>query len=346
MKLFPREAERYIASLGPKDRTALVFGDDRGAVREFAERIARAVVADLGDPFAVALLDAGELAGDPQRLGDEIGAMSLTGGRRLVWLREAGECQRALIESALETLAGQPSGGAFLVIEAGDLAYRSALRQLFENRRDGVALLCEAGQRGDVEALIREFLSQSKRNIAPDAFGALMARLGPDRVLARGALATLGDYLAASPPNAQITLDDIHAAIPDAGEAELDDIIDTLLDGARASLDAALARSLAAGGSAIGLIRIAQRSFQRVHWVLRQSESGHSIESAVARLRPPLPRHAQGTLAARCRNWTPRAVERALQRLIEAELQCKTTAVPEDAVCAQAFLAITGLKGR
>lgn len=346
MKLAPRDLARYIGALGAKDKAALVFGDDRGAVREFAERIAKAVCPDLSDPFRVVVLDSTALGDDPRRLADELGALALTGGRRLVWLREMGERQRAILEGALGTLAQTPGECAFLLIEGGELAYRSALRQLFEDAPGAVALACDSGRAGDVEGLIRDVLSQTKRNIAPPAFAALVARLGTDRALARGALEGLVHYMASAPANAVITLEDVRAAVPDAGEAELDDIINTLLDGTRAPLDDALARALDGGASPVGLIRIALRNFQRVHWVLRQAESGMSLDQAIARLRPPLPRFVQSAFAARCRRWTPRTVEWALERLMEAELRCKTTALPEQIVCAEAFLAIAGLGAR
>jgi len=346
MKLAARDLNRYLGGFGPAQRAAFVFGDDRGAAHEYAQRIAQTLVPDLSDPFNIALIDGHTLGDDPRRLDDELAALSLTGGRRLVWVRDVGERQRTLIEGALETVASGPPSGPFLLIEAGDLPYRSALRQLFENHPAAAALACEGGRQGDVEALIKEVLSQAKRNIAPDGFALLVARLGNDRAMARGALETLAHYMNSAPANAMITADDVRASVPDAGEAELDDIINTLLDGAIVRLDDALTRALAGGNSAIGLIRIAQRSFQRLHWVMRQAEAGHSPEQAVARLRPPLPRYAQSAFAARCRRWSPRAIELALQRLVDAELDCKTTALPEDIVCARAFLAIASMRAR
>ncbi len=68
----------------------LVFGPDRGLVTERANRLAKSVVPDLTDPFRVSDLDEGTLDSDPARLADEAQALSMTGGRRVVRVRGAG----------------------------------------------------------------------------------------------------------------------------------------------------------------------------------------------------------------------------------------------------------------
>src|SRR5437762_3375029 len=68
----------------------LVYGADRGGVRERAQAIAAAVAGKSDDPFSLLKLDESDLAADPGRLADEIQGLSLLGGRRVIWIENAG----------------------------------------------------------------------------------------------------------------------------------------------------------------------------------------------------------------------------------------------------------------
>ena len=122
MKLQGKAIEGFIARPDPKIRAVLVYGPDAGLVRDRADTLARSVVADLADPFRVAELGAKAVAGDPARLADEMAALSLTGGRRLIRLREADESTAAAFAALF---AGAPAGDSLVVAEAGDLGARS-----------------------------------------------------------------------------------------------------------------------------------------------------------------------------------------------------------------------------
>ena len=71
MKISAARAERFVKRPDPKARAVLVYGPDRGLVRERAEALARGVVEDLADPFRVTEMTGAALAADPARLADE-----------------------------------------------------------------------------------------------------------------------------------------------------------------------------------------------------------------------------------------------------------------------------------
>ena len=62
-----------------------------GLIAERALALAKTVCEDLKDPFRVVDIGGDALKGDPARLADEFGAMSLMGGRRVIRVRPAGE---------------------------------------------------------------------------------------------------------------------------------------------------------------------------------------------------------------------------------------------------------------
>jgi DNA polymerase-3 subunit delta len=60
-------------------------------------------------------------------LADEFGAISLFGGDRLVWIKNAGNDRGLVIR--LTALVGNRAGSSHLLIEAGDLKKGSGLAQ-------------------------------------------------------------------------------------------------------------------------------------------------------------------------------------------------------------------------
>jgi DNA polymerase-3 subunit delta len=138
VKLAPSRISAFLQRPDPGIRAALLYGPDEGLVRERAGIAARTICPDLNDPFRVADLSAATLAADPARLADETAQLSLTGGRRVVRVRGAGD---PLTKLFAEFLRSSP-GDAFVVVEAGELPSRSTLRRAFEAARMAVAIGC------------------------------------------------------------------------------------------------------------------------------------------------------------------------------------------------------------
>src|SRR4029077_5187753 len=91
MKVAPRDQARFLKSADPSVAAVLFYGPDQGLVRERALDLVTRIAGDAGDPFRVAELSAAQLKDDPARLADEAAALSLSGGRRVLRLREAGD---------------------------------------------------------------------------------------------------------------------------------------------------------------------------------------------------------------------------------------------------------------
>ena len=84
MKLDARQIERFLLDPGAA-RVVLLHGEDVGLIRDRASRLVRAVAGASDDPFRVAELDRDGFG----RIAEEMASLSLTGGRRVVRVREA-----------------------------------------------------------------------------------------------------------------------------------------------------------------------------------------------------------------------------------------------------------------
>jgi DNA polymerase-3 subunit delta len=334
MKISSRESAAFIKSPDPAVRAVLVYGPDAGLVRERVESLVEGAAGDLADPFRVADFTAKELLDDPARLSDEAAALSLTGGRRAVRLRQADDTIAPLFREFL----GSASGDTLIVVEAGDLAARSALRKAFESAKAGAAVACYRDDPRSLGAVIRETLHELGHEATPDALTYLSAHLGGDRQLSRRELEKLALYKGAEP--GPIELADAQACVGDSAALSLDDLAYAVAGGAAGEAERALARSLQEGVHAVGALRAVSRHFQRLHLVAGLVDSGLTLDDAVKRLRPPLFWKAAPAFRAQAAAWNLRTLARALGRLLEAESGCKHTGAPEATICSRALLEI------
>jgi DNA polymerase-3 subunit delta len=315
---------------------ALVHGEDHSLVRETAARIAHVVVSELSDPFRVVVMEADAVARDAAQLNDELAQLAPAGDRRLVWLRSATDRHTALIEET-EAFTGA-SAPAFLLVEAGALAWRSTLKAVFEGSRSALSFACAEG--AGINALLRDFAVRGFK-LDADAQALLLDRVGSDHGLARQALEKLALFKGEPGP---VTRADIVSSVEDAELGAAEDVVDAALDGKLDALERALVRARAAGTNSVTLIRAAQRNCQRMDLVLRSAASGRGLEEAVGNLRPPLPFSLRRTFASRCSGWTTRALERAMTLLLDAEVKCKTTALPDTVVAARTLMDLARLR--
>ncbi len=175
------EVERFCKDPPPDIRAVLIYGRDRGGVRERANAIAARATARPDDPFDVALLTDADIVADPARLDSELSALSLMGGRRLVRLRlfdDKAAPDRIAAEALKAHAEGAFNTAALLLIEAGALGRDSALRGAAEKAKAGaVAIPCYEDEVGDVARMARETMARDGVSLTGEAMEMFAARL-------------------------------------------------------------------------------------------------------------------------------------------------------------------------
>jgi DNA polymerase III subunit delta len=101
MKIAGARIESFLRRPDPALSTVLLYGPDEGLVRERVQRMIRAVLPDPDDPFGLTELSVDAVRADPALLVDEARALCLTGGRRVVRLRQATDQASAACRSLL-----------------------------------------------------------------------------------------------------------------------------------------------------------------------------------------------------------------------------------------------------
>ena len=336
MKVATHDQGRFLQSADSAVAAVLFYGPDQGLVRERAVELVARVAGDAADPFRVAELSAAQLKDDPTRLVDEAAALSLSGGRRVLRLREAADGHA---EALAELLAGPPPA-AFLVLEAGDLAPRSALRKIFESDSKAAAIACYLDDDEVLGKVIAEALKGHGLGIGREALAYLIAHLGGDRGVTRQELEKLALYV--GPGAKQVTAEDVEAVIGDSSALSLDDLIFALGEGDRAAIDRGYARALMEGNDEIAILRAAARHIMRLHQVAAAAEPRVALKA----LRPPVFYKLETRFLAQLRLWSADRLGEALDRLNRAEIDIKTGAQPKAAVAERTLLEIGGLARR
>lgn len=334
MKIQAGRADGFVARPPAECRALLLYGPDAGLVRERLTAATKAIAQDASDPFRVAELSPSSLKDDPARLGDEAAALSLTGGQRVVRVLNAPDSLAGLIGDFL----AHPKGEALVIVTAGELGPKSPLRKMFEDEPKAAAIACYADEGQGLDSLITQHLAKQNIRINADALQLLAGRLGSDRMMVRSELDKLALYIGAA---GTVSLADIEAAMGDGAEATQDELSMAVLSGDQAAAQTALERLFREGTAPVGILRSVGRQVQRLHLASGQVRLGKSPEQAIDSLRPPVFFKYKPVMTQQVRQWTVERLGQAMDLLLQAEMDCKTTGMPAEAVCGRALMQIT-----
>ncbi|MGE0660821.1 MAG: DNA polymerase III subunit delta, partial [Reyranellaceae bacterium] len=252
--------------------------------------------------------------------------------RRVIRVRPAGEESVEALANALEAAAGD----GLIVLEAGDLKKTSKLRKLAEEHKLAAAVPCYADEGRALDALVEEVLGQAGLRASPEALAFLIDNLGGDRGVTRKELEKLALYKGKD--GGEVTLEDAVACVGDSAALSLDDVALAAAEGDQKGLDRALDRAFAEGTAAISLLRALSRHFLRLHGARAAMQAGADARAAIERLRPPPLFSIRPKLTRQLALWTAPALAEALSLLTEAELQCKTTGMPDQVIVRRAAM--------
>ncbi|MGN7752740.1 DNA polymerase III subunit delta [Sinorhizobium sp. 22678] len=317
-------------------RLFLLYGPDRGLVSERASELARSFGLPLDDPFAVVKLDAGSLQGAGSVL-DEVNAIGLFGGDKLVWVRGAS-AEKALTE-ALQILATDPPAGARLIIEAGDLKKGAALRKVGETSRSVASIACYSDDVRGLQALVDKELSEAGLRIGPAARERLVEALGGDRIASRNELRKLALYCRGKD---LVDEDDVLGIVGDASAISVDDAVDAVLKGDADALLHAMKKITTSKTPPFLVLQACLRQFQQLDVMRAEMDAGRqSAGQVVASLGRGLHFRRKPVVEAALKHWTAPAIRRELGRLQATIYQSRSRQSLEESLVIQNLLAIT-----
>ena len=334
------DVDRFLAAPPATVRAAVIWGRDRGGVRERAGVLARNVVPNPDDPFDVSLLTDGDA--DAGRLEEALASLSLTRGRRLVWLRLGGD-RPAAEKAACDALKIHVDGGfnpdAFFLVEAGALERSSGLRKAAESAASAVSIPIYEDEVGDIARLVREALHQNGVGLAPDALEMFVARLPKERGVARQEIERLALFLG---PGSGVTasvadLTDHLGVEPDAslGEAAID-----AFGGRTGAAQASLRRLRAEGEGGPAAVRALGLHLGKLRRAMAAVHSGAAPAEAAKGVGVFWKNERE--FLRQLRAWQPAELDRVQRALLDADRACKSAGSPDALIVERLVLSVAG----
>ena len=334
------DIDRFLSQPPGDIRAALIFGRDRGGVRERAERLAARLVPRPDDPFDVSLLAEGDIDKDAARLGDELSSQSLMGGRRLVRLRmtegKVG-AERAAAEALTAHSAGDYNPDAFFLVEAGDLAKSSVLRKAAEAAKSCAAIVVYEDESGDVARMVREALAADRVSLTAEALDLFVSRLPKERGVARQEIERLILYLGPG-SGVSATPADLVDYLGVEPEASLFEAAADAFGGRAAQAQSSLRRARAEGEGGPAAVRAIGQHLGKLRRALVLTGNGAGPQEAAKA--SGVFWKAEREFIRQMRSWRLTDLDTLQPEVLEADKACKTAGSPDGLIAERLALTI------
>ncbi len=329
MKLSGSAFKTFLKRPNPSIFAALFFGPDRSLVLKHSKTLALAWGAHDDDPFSFTSLQETDLTKDPARLSDEMHTLAFTSAQRLIRLSQAGESSGKLLKDFFKTVdKEQKQVEAKLVVEGGDLSPRSALRKLFEQHKQLIAVGCYEETPQSLIQQAEHAFKDEGLELDSGARALFMAHLKGDHAHAMGEIEKLILFkgpkaLNPSDQRRTITRQDVLAATLASTEARLDDFVFLTLGGVADRADLELHKLFQAKTAPFTLLRALHNHIMRLWMCACQVEEGLSVDMAMKSLKPPVFIFRQKDFLQHMKIWRKPLLERVLKYSLETERQMK-----------------------
>lgn len=327
---------QLLKALDPATSCVLIYGPDEGLVREKAKTISGQITDDLQDPFNVVRPEISQINEQPSLLADELSSLSMMGGRRLIWLD--GVTDKNFLPCELATEVENTDN--LLIVTAGSLKKTSKLRKLFEKAPKAIALPFYADTNKDIEGVIFEVLNSYGIRADAPAVSYLISALGNDRSVTRGEIEKLALYKI-NDPDKNISLEDAKDIIGDNNNLTLFEIANAVASGEPQKLDGLFDRAAIQSENPVAILRVLQKHLQKLQLIKGYVEEGVPAETAIGKLQPRLFFKEKDTFKAQLYKWNTTRLGQAMSMCQKAEVDCKTTGMPDYAICARTCLSLS-----
>lgn len=332
MLLRGAEASRYLAKPDPARAGLLIFGTDPMRVALKRQEAILALIGPEGEAeMRLSRMSGADLRKDGAVLNDAVKAVGFFPGPRVAFVEDATD---GLTDSIGATLKEWKPGDAVIVVTAGELKGKSALKTLFEKHPNAICigLYDDPPTREEIEA---ELKKAGLARIEPEAMADLntLARaLDPGdfrQTLEKIALYKWHD-------DTPLTPAEVAALAPATIETEVDELLHAVAEGEGRRVGLLMQRLAGQGMLPVTLCIQALRHFRSLH-VAASDPGGPQIGLQKARVFGPRRDRMQNQLRA----WGQRTLEPVIADLVEADLTLRSSAkVPGLALMERTLLRI------
>ena len=326
------EASRYCAKPDPGRAGLLIFGADAMRVALKRQEAIAALIGPEGEgEMRLTRMSGADLRKDGSLLLDAIKATGFFPGPRVAFLEDATD---GLADSIATALKDWKPGDAQIVVTAGNLTGKSALKTLFEKHPTAICigLYDEPPGREEIEAALQKAGLVNIDREAMTDLTTLARALDPGdfrQTLEKIALYKWGDATPLTPA-------DVAAMAPATIEAEVDDLISAVAEARTDAIGPFFRRLEGQGTLPVTICIAALRHFRILHAAACDPQGpGAGIQKARVNFKQ---KDAMGRQAGQ---WGTRALETAVALLLETDLTLRSASrAPGMAVMERALIRI------
>ncbi|UTH44278.1 DNA polymerase III subunit delta [Loktanella salsilacus] len=317
MKLTGRNAADFIRKPQATRAGILIFGADPMRVATARAQVVNALVGPQGESeMRLTRIAASDLRKDPALVNDAVKAQGFFPGPRVALVEDATDGLSKLMTTVLEDWR---EGDAQLVVTAGQLTAKSALRKVFEGHSNsvGIALYDDPPNAEDVQILLDAAKLAIPNRDVMDAIVAMAHSLTPGDF--RQTVEKLGLYKLGDPE--PLSVADVALLAPQSADVDVDDILVVVAEGNSQMIGPVLRDLYAQGVLPITLCIGAMRHFRQLHVVA--SDPGGPGQG-IGRLRPPVFGPRRDRLVRQASQWGRDRLERAIAALTDTDLTMRS----------------------
>ena len=331
MKASRASVGRAVDQPAPDVRFYLFHGTDDAQSRALAARLLEGLGAS---KFALA---AGSVKADPAALADEAGALSLFGGKRLIWIEPAGDEIGAGVEALLQLASAESPAVAI----AGALRKTSGLLKLAESSPLALAFAAYAPEGAEAERMVADVGRRLGLKIGPPVAARLADSCGNDQAIVAQELQKLALFIDASPQAPkELDHDAIDAVGAESSDSDFMRLADLALTGNVAELAERLARLPAGGSEGIPVVRSLQRRLLMLSPARARVERGERPDAVMASLARTLFWKDKEVVERMLTKWRAADLATVAERAGRLERELMFTAAPEREALGEELLAI------
>lgn len=340
MKLSGAAANGYFCKPDPSHTGLLIFGADPMRVATKRQEVIAALIGPQGESeMRLTRINAADLRKDPALLDDAIKAQGFFPGHRVAFVEDATDGLSKGLDAAL---ADWQAGDAQVIVTAGQLTAKSALRKIFEGHRNAIAIgiYDDPPSVADIEQNLNDAgLDRPDRDVM-DTLMALASSLEPGDF--RQTIEKVSLYKRGDPE--PLSIADVMANAPQSAEVDVDDVLEVVATGQANQLGPVLRTLYAQGVTPVALCIGAMRHFRRLHVVA--SDPGGPA-AGVGKLRPPVFGPRRNKIERQAGQWGRDKLERALTALTDVDLQLRSAnTAPQSALMERTLIRLAMMARR
>lgn len=268
LKSASKEFESALAARSVTAKAIILAGDNAELKNDLFRSVLRAHDVDRNDVFRLVSLDSETLDADTGRLADELAAIPMFGGLKIVRATPSPRQFGDVLSCAMNA----PAGEWLLVIEIVEFESSIALPSGSDDTRV-LVVDCVADRPGDFRSLVAREFDRAGIQVDDGVIETLIELLGEDRSAARGEIEKISLYLHGSQQPTESMIRDV---IADASALASDQLTNAILSGETVKTAALIDRLEISGSDAVQAL---SALLQRVLWVFRARAKQWSVRN-------------------------------------------------------------------